>query len=95
MPVIYAWLPDKQKDIYEHSFNLIKNWSKGWNLEEIKLDFELASLSVLEKLFPSAHLSGCSIHLNQSLRRQVQNLGLATEYKLILQPRCRGGLDLR
>jgi len=44
------------------------------------LDFERALLTALEMEFPTAALSGCYFHLNQSLWRHVQELGLATPY---------------
>lgn len=64
VPVIYALLPGEQKCTFELLFNIIKNWSEGWNPEEIKLDFVSASLSALDKLFPSAHLPGLPLLTN-------------------------------
>ena len=47
----------------------------------VVLDFEQALLIALETEFPTAALSGCYFHLNQSMWRHIQELGLATPYR--------------
>ena len=47
----------------------------------VVLDFEQALLTALATEFPNAALSGCYFHLNQSLWRHIQELGLAVPYR--------------
>jgi len=57
----------------------------------MKVDFEAAALSAINKIFPNSVIIGCDFHFNQCLWRQVKNIGLTVEYKENEQTRliCR------
>ena len=82
IPIFYALLPNKQKRTYQRLFHLFNEKFPTWKPESFCLDFEIAVISVLSNLYPDAKLHGCNFHLNQSIWRKVQELGLSVEYKV-------------
>jgi hypothetical protein len=58
-----------------------------WSPKIIKVDFEAAVLSAINKVFPDSIITGCNFHCNQSLWRQTQNIGLTVEYRENKQPK--------
>jgi hypothetical protein len=52
-----------------------------WSPKIIKLDFEAAVISAINKVFPDSVITGCNFHFDQCLWRQIQNIGLTVEYK--------------
>ena len=51
-----------------------------FNTQKIRLDFESAPIGVIEELYPTCRLSGCSFHFNQCLWRKVHTIGLSVQY---------------
>jgi hypothetical protein len=47
----------------------------------MKVDFEAAVLSAINKVFPDSVITGRDFYFNQCLWRQVKNVGLTVEYK--------------
>lgn len=45
-------------------------------------DFEQAIHNAVYGMFPLCRIIGCRFHLSQSWYRKIQNLGLATDYKI-------------
>lgn len=80
-PVLFALLPDKKEKTYHCLLTLLKNWCVFWSPKIIKVDFEAAVISAINKVFPGSVITGCNFHFNQCLWRQIQNIGLAVEYK--------------
>lgn len=89
LPVAYALLENKTKGTYIQLFEALQNW--GWSPKYIKLDFEMAAVEAVRLIFPESFVSGCNYHYNQCLWRQIQNLGLTTDYRDIEEVRtiCR------
>jgi hypothetical protein len=52
-----------------------------WSQKIIKVDFEAAVISAINKVFPDSVITGCNCHLNKCLWRQIQNIFLTVEYK--------------
>jgi hypothetical protein len=52
-----------------------------WSPKIIKVDFEEAVISAINKVFPGSVITGCNFHFNQCLWRQVQTISLTVEYK--------------
>ena len=45
----------------------------------MKIDFEAAALSAINKVFPDSVITGCDFYLNRYL--WIKNIGLTVEYK--------------
>jgi long-subunit fatty acid transport protein len=52
-----------------------------WSSKTIKVDFEAAVISAINKVFPDSVITGRNFHFIQYLWRQTQNIGLTVEYK--------------
>jgi hypothetical protein len=52
-----------------------------WSPKIIKVDFEAAAISAINKVFPGSVITDYNFHFNQCLWRQIQNIDLAVEYK--------------
>jgi hypothetical protein len=57
----------------------------------MKVDFETAVMSAINKDFPDSIITGCNFNLKQCRCRQLQNIGLTVGYKQNQQLRlaCR------
>ena len=84
VPVIYALLPDTRTETYRDLFQKIslkcEDLGLQFNLPKLRLDYEPAPTSVVNKLYPGCHLSGCNFRFNQCLWRKLQNVGLSVQY---------------
>ena len=82
--VIYALLPDKRKETYRDLFMQInskcQDFGQAFNPQKIRLKFESVPICVIEDLYPTCRLSGCTFQFNQCLWRKVQNIGLSVQY---------------
>ena len=50
--------------------------------QRVLSDFERSAMNAYEEEFPGIIIKGCHFHMTQSLWRKIQELGLATEYKV-------------
>jgi hypothetical protein len=80
-PVLFALLPDKKETAYRCLLTLLKNWRVFWSPKIIKVDSGAAVISAINKVFPDSVITGCNFNFNQCLWIQIQNIGLAVEYK--------------
>jgi hypothetical protein len=69
-PVLFALLPDKKETAYS-LLTLLKNWCVFWLPKIIKVDFEAAVISAINKVFAGSVITGCNFHFNQCLWRQI------------------------
>lgn len=74
-------MPNKKKETYIRLFQLIRKAVPEWNPETVNVDFEMAAVSAIREVLPSAHIRGCFFHMKKCLWRKVQELGLSTEYR--------------
>jgi hypothetical protein len=47
----------------------------------MKVDFETAVISAINRDFPDSVITGCNLHMRQWLWRELQNVGLTVGYK--------------
>uniref|UniRef100_A0A914I467 MULE transposase domain-containing protein n=1 Tax=Globodera rostochiensis TaxID=31243 RepID=A0A914I467_GLORO len=84
MPFVYALLPNKQQCTYERALERILSGiddvRPGWRPTTLVIDFEKAEMNAFERLIPGIATHGCYFHFNQSIWRQIQNLGLSGFY---------------
>jgi hypothetical protein len=59
----------------------IDKFSIVLNPHNISTDFERASISAFEEVFPTAIVTGCHFHLSQSVIRKVNEMGLKARYR--------------
>jgi hypothetical protein len=79
-PVLFALLPDKKETTYHCLLTLQKSWCVFWLPKIIKVDFEAAVISEINKVFLDPVITGCNFHFKLCLWKQVQNIGLRVEY---------------
>ena len=72
VPVIYALLRTKSKDTYRRLISEIFTFAPRWSPRSIMLDFEQACFGAFQSTFPNVSLSGCYVHLRQSIHRKLQ-----------------------
>jgi hypothetical protein len=74
-PFIFALLPDNKGTTYNCLLTLPKSLSFFWSPKIIKVDFEAAVISAINKVFPDSVITGCNFNFNQCLWR-IQNIRL-------------------
>ena len=83
-PMVYALLPNKQRQTFSRTWMLLKYamMTLGLNLSPATVvsDFELAIIQAVSLNFQQATHRGCYYHFMQALWRKVQSLGLALCY---------------
>jgi len=83
--LIFCLLPDKHMNTYMDTFKFIVDKCSTMNLhllpKGVTTDFEMAILNSVHKIWPQTKIIGCRFHLTQAWYRQLQNLGLSTEYQ--------------
>lgn len=76
IPILYAILPDKKLDTYQLLFEMIKSQEPQWEPMYAIMDFEVATISALQNVFPRVKITGCNFHFNQCLWRKAKQLNL-------------------
>lgn len=88
IPLIYCLLPDKKLETYTVVFRIIKSQFQDWQPEKITVDFELAPMKAIRRVFPSVVVKGCFYHLNRCLFRKAKALKITTRVKRRHVARC-------
>ncbi|KAF9406220.1 hypothetical protein HW555_013339, partial [Spodoptera exigua] len=78
IPIIYALLPNKNKNTYITMFKLIKSQIPQFSPQLFILDFEQAAMSAIKHVFPKTKINGCYFHFAQSLWRKADELNITT-----------------
>lgn len=76
VPIFYALLVNKTKSTYITMFQKIKETLPGFDPKKFVLDFEAATMSAIEQVFPEAVIHGCFVHFQRSVYRKAKSLGL-------------------
>lgn len=91
-PLVFALMTGKDEDLYNTLFSNLNKFAeengiffKENNNLEIITDFEQAAINAINNVFPFAIHSACFFHLQQSIYRKIQALGLVTQYKNVLE----------
>uniref|UniRef100_A0A6P7FDK2 Uncharacterized protein LOC114328960 n=1 Tax=Diabrotica virgifera virgifera TaxID=50390 RepID=A0A6P7FDK2_DIAVI len=84
IPFIYAFLPNKNEDIYERTlvniFQKIDTIQPGARPNTIIIDFEMAVVNTFRQLVPDVKIRGCFFHFCKAIWLKVQQLGLEQIY---------------
>lgn len=80
IPVMYALLQRKNKDTYIELLSAIRD--QFLSLSIISIDFEQSVIQAIKEVFhDEVSVQLCYYHLNQSIWRKIQDLGLSIKYK--------------
>ena len=85
VPLVFARLPTKTELCYRDLWTKIQHVCTARDLHlnpsSVRADFEPAMHNVIVALFPDARIDYCSFHLGQAWWRNIQRIGLSSEYK--------------
>ncbi|KAF0719625.1 MULE domain-containing protein [Aphis craccivora] len=85
IPLIFALLPNKTIETYKNMFKIIVEKCNEFGLlfmpNLFVADFEQAIHNAINEMFPLSKIIGCRFYLSQSWYRNIQNLGLTTDYR--------------
>lgn len=90
IPLIFAFLHNKNKKTYEILFDLLKSRLPAWNPLKITLDYEKAVMNALAIFFPATEIKGCFYHFCYSLQRKAKKMGLKSRVQRRHVSRCMG-----
>ncbi|CAF3249819.1 unnamed protein product [Rotaria sp. Silwood2] len=81
---VFALLPDRKKPTYKYLFHELRNKAAQLNMTfnpcTIMSDFEGTLAEILKIEFPNSQHVGCFFHYTQTIYRNIQQLGLSSEY---------------
>lgn len=84
IPVCVGLLPNKTQATYSRFLALLVTKAAQIGLvfspQIVCIDFEMAMLRTLQRLFPNSRIRGCLFHYSQAIWRKVQSLGLTARY---------------
>jgi hypothetical protein len=78
-PLIYLLLPGKAQCVYELAFEKIKLLVDTRNLKWAVMDFELAAMNAMVKVF-EVEILNCMFHYGQMMWRNLQKCGLSKQF---------------
>ncbi|KAL3692881.1 hypothetical protein R1sor_006532 [Riccia sorocarpa] len=73
IPVVYALLPNKQKESNIRVLRILKERHVRLDPELILTDFEESEIRAFKEVFPAARLRGCYFHFSQCIWRKIQS----------------------
>lgn len=76
VPLIYVLMSNKQERSYERLFTSLMQNLPTWTPLTIIVDFEIAVINVIKKIFPDVKLLGCNFHFKQALAKKAHALQL-------------------
>lgn len=86
LPLLWALLPNKSTETYSELFGTLRTaltncFGDIGRLTYVLIDFELAAINAVKKVFPEVTVKGCSFHFRQTIMRRVQLEGMKTIYE--------------
>ena len=81
LAALYCLLNDKKPESYETILRELKRLVPLAAPRKILVDFERAPMNAFGEAFPDAVVTGCYFHLNQSVVRKKDEVGLKTRYE--------------
>ena len=78
---MYCLLPNKTRGTYDRLVAEIKKLAPNASPKTILIDFEAAAMGAFTHGYPEASVTGCYFHLNQSVLRKVNELGMKSDYE--------------
>jgi hypothetical protein len=83
VPLVFCLLPNKSKESYSNTFDIIKSKCTMLRLNfeprEVVVDFEESIHGAVREMWPNVKLIGCRFHLSQSWIRKIKKLGLNSD----------------
>ncbi|CAF1014396.1 unnamed protein product [Didymodactylos carnosus] len=84
-PLVFALLPDKYQRTYQRIINELVHICPLWNPKSIMVDFEKAAINAFREVLLQAQIKqqyrAVFFHLQNSVQRKVQELGLKNAYE--------------
>ncbi|KAL3688447.1 hypothetical protein R1sor_014756 [Riccia sorocarpa] len=74
IPVVFALLPNKQKELYVRVLRILKERHVQLDPESILMDFEASEIRAFKDVFSAARLRGCYFHFSQCIWRKIQSM---------------------
>ena len=71
LPLCYCLLPDKSNATYVALFNLLRQRWPNFQPRSASIDFEYASITALQQVFPGIEIFGCLFHLVKNLKKHL------------------------
>ena len=81
IPCVYALLQNKTQATYIELFEKLTTLNVSLKPVSIMIDFELAVINSLERVFLDSEIKGCFFHLSQNIYRKIQENGLQQRYQ--------------
>ncbi|CAF3280865.1 unnamed protein product [Rotaria socialis] len=80
-PLVFALLSDKQQQTYQRLINELHRLCPSWNPKSVMVDFEKGAINAFQGTSNTLSISGSFFHLQKSIQRKLQDLGLKTNYE--------------
>ena len=84
-PLVFALLSNKQQQSYQRLIDELRRLCPSWSPKSVMVDFEKAAINAFERTFTTPtntiSISACFFHLQKSIQRKLQDLGLKTNYE--------------
>lgn len=90
IPLIYCLLPDKKMETYKIVFHLIKSQFRNWMPKKITIDFELAVIKAVKKVYRDIQVKGCYFHFSRCLLRKAKQLKIISSVQKRHVAKCIG-----
>ena len=85
IPLVFMFLPGKSEEIYHTCISALIKLCSEKNLQfqpnVVHIDFEKMVITVISQLLPDSTIKCCRFHLAYTWWRQIQKVGLSSEYK--------------
>jgi len=86
IPCVYCLTTKQDENVYmkilQHLLRIAEQKNITLHPTRLTCDYELATINVFSKTFPSLRIAGCFFHYSQSLWRKIQELGLTRSKKV-------------
>ena len=83
VPAFYCLLPNKAQETYERLFRAVRQLIPNAHPTSFLVDFEMSAINAIRMVFDYDDLtvSGCFFHLNENVRKHMQQIGLQRRYQ--------------
>jgi len=86
LPLLWALLPNKSTATYVELFSslrtaLLQHFRSIGNMRYFLTDFERATISAIQQVFPKATTKGSNFHFRQAIIRRMHHAGLKAAYE--------------
>lgn len=75
IPLFYVFMTNRNTESYEILFQILKSRVPELNPTKISIDFEIAAIKAVRKIYPEAAMIGCWYHFQRNLWKKGRDLG--------------------